>query len=99
MQHLTARTRDPYFMHCPCCGRTWDTKGRSRSSIPARQGKSNVTGFVVSAAESHVYICNLLTPAERRERNRKDELRWLRDPPRASLIRNDPNHPGLKDAA
>lgn len=96
---VTARTQDPYVMCCPFCGRTWYTKGFSRSSLPSRQGKSNATGFVVAAAESHAYGCQSKTPVERREQNRKDEMRWRRDPPRASRIWNDPTHPGLKDSA
>jgi hypothetical protein len=92
-----ARTSNPYFMRCPHCGRCWDTKGLSRSSIPARQGKSNATGFIVSAADNHSWGCKDKTPAQRREQNRKDEVRWLRDPPRASRIWNDPKHPGLQD--
>jgi hypothetical protein len=99
MASKSARTTDKYFMHCPYCGRSWNTQGRSRSSDPARQGKSNVTGFVAAAADNHVQGCEHKTPAERREQNRKDEQRWLRDPPRASAIRNNPHHAGLKDKA
>ena len=91
-----SRTTRPYRFICRHCGRQWDTKGRTRSpSDPARHGKANATGFVAAASDNHEYGCGLKTPAERRETNRRDEARWLRDPPRASAIRNDLTHQGL----
>lgn len=93
-----ARTSSPYRFVCRHCGRQWDTEGRSRSHLAARKGKSNATGFIAAASDSHEYGCGLKTPAERRETNRRDEARWLREPPRASRIWNDPNHPGLSPA-
>lgn len=92
-----SRTRSPYLFFCRHCGRQWNTEGLSRSGMPARQGKSNATGFIASASDNHEYGCGLKTPAERRETNRRDEVRWLASPPRASRIWNDPDHPGLKD--
>lgn len=91
------RTSSPYHFVCCHCGRRWDTEGLSRSSIPERQGKSNATGFIASAGDNHEYGCSLKTPAERRETNRRDQVRWRRDPPRASRIWNDQDHSGLKD--
>lgn len=92
------RTTSPYRFICKHCGRQWNTEGRTRTpAIQARHGKSNATGFIASASSTHEFGCAMKTPAERRETNRRDELRWLRDPPRASLIWNDPNHAGLKD--
>jgi len=93
------RTSSPYRFICAHCGRQWDTKGRSRSSDPARAGKSNVTGFIASASDNHQFHCGFKTPAMRRAANARDEARWLRDPPRASRIWNDPAHPGLLDAS
>lgn len=90
-----SRTSSPCRFVCRHCGRQWDTKGLSRSSDPARQGKSNATGFIASASSNHEQACAAKTPSERREANRRDEARWLRDPPRASRIWNDPTHAGL----
>lgn len=92
-----ARTNDKYLMRCKHCGRQWDTQGRSRSSNPARQGKSNVTGFIVSASANHEFRCADKSPTERRATNAADEKRWRRQPPTASRIWNDPEHPGLRE--
>ena len=89
-----SRTTSPYRMVCKHCGRQWDTKGNSRSALPARQGKSNATGFIVAAAAQHENICSQRTPVERAAANAKDEARWLRSPPR-NRIWNDPGHVGL----
>lgn len=86
---------NPYLFVCRYCGRTWDTKNRSRRADPAYDGKSNVTGFVAAASDAHEAFCKDRTPAERRKVNATDEARWFRSPPRASRIRNDPTHPGL----
>lgn len=91
-----SRTTSPYRFFCRHCGRQWDTEHRTRSpSMPARHNKANATGFIASASDNHEYGCGLKSAPERRETNRRDEARWLRDPPRASKIWNDPNHPGL----
>ncbi len=92
-----SRTQSPYRFYCRHCGRQWDTEGRSRSHDPARQGKANATGFIAAASDNHTYGCGLKTPAQRRATNVADEKRWARNPPRASRIWNDPDHPGLRD--
>lgn len=90
-------TRDPYRFHCHYCGRQWDTEGMTRH----HNGKTHsaaATGFIASAANSHEGVCKHRTPSERRATNVRDEKRWLKSPPVASRIWNDPKHPGLKDS-
>lgn len=91
-----------FFFRCPHCGRTWDTEGgvlskyrRAKFSGGRRIGAN--TGFVRAASSNHIYGCATATPATRRAVNAKDEKRWAKNPPRASVIRNDPSHPGLHD--
>lgn len=97
------RTTNPYYFFCPHCGRQWDTTGLGTkrrgtwTETGARIGSN--TGFVAAASDNHVSGCVDKTPAQRREANRRDELRWAKSPPRASRIWNDPNHAGLKDSA
>lgn len=92
-------TRSPYRFFCQHCGRQWDTEGRSPSGMPARQGKSNATGFIASASRNHESFCEYRTPAERRAANARDEKRWAASPPTASRIWNNPNHDGLQPQA
>lgn len=93
----TTRTTSPYRFVCRHCGRQWDTEGRSRSGNPARDGKSNVTGFIAAAADAHARFCAARSPAERVATNRRDETRWALSPPKASRIWNDHTHPGLRE--
>jgi hypothetical protein len=93
---MSAFRDNPYRFFCRYCGRQWDTEGRSKSGNPARRGKSNATGFIASASNNHEYGCSLKSPDERRATNARDERRWVRTPPTASRIWNDPGHAGLK---
>lgn len=70
---------------CPHCGRHWDTEGHK-------------TGFVKSAAFSHMGMCEGRTPAQRRAENKAAEARWKRNGlSPGTIITNDPKHPGLTD--
>lgn len=69
---------------CRFCGRRWYYHGQKG-------------GFIKSASQRHINACEARTPAERRAINERDEEFWRNNPPR-SVIKNNPDHPGVKDA-
>lgn len=77
----------PNAYTCPFCGRHW--------LVTPYHGTS-CSGFIASAAASHVRVCAVASPEERRAIARIDETRWRRSPP-AHAITNNPAHPGFAD--
>lgn len=71
---------------CPCCGRKW----RIRHGLAA-----GAFGFIWAAAENHVRVCAVATPAERGAITRIDLRRWKSRPPRHVITINW-EHPGMK---
>lgn len=67
---------------CPHCGRHYDSLSGHR------------TGFVKSAAETHISACGRRTPAERRAADARDKVRWSRRGTAYKITLN-PDHPGL----
>ena len=81
--------RVSYEWTCRYCGRFWDSLGSD--------GIGHRTGFVKKAAAQHIYSCERRTPAQRRACNAAAERAWAKRPP-CAIVRNDPQHPGLKDS-
>lgn len=78
---------------CPHCGRRWFVPAAQSTNV---DGQGGWTGFLDQPVENHIGLCEHRTPAQRRLINARDEKKWEKNPPRATIT-NDPNHPGLVD--
>lgn len=76
----------PNDYECPFCGRHWSVSPSHSTSC---------SGFIASASDSHVHVCEMASPEERCAIADADEARWRRDPP-VHRITNNRDHPGFK---
>lgn len=77
----------PNAYECPFCGRYWRV-------TPTGHGTS-CSGFIASASDTHVAVCQHATPEERRAIAASDEARWKRSPP-VHEVWNNRHHRGFK---